>query len=499
LTKLIPFLFCLLFLNSFVIAQDEKSDAVEEREIEVVLGIDRIEKIDFVPDARVMIGNDKLIKLTLIPAKKEIIFKGKKAGKTSVTLRNPMGDPKIRFMVTVSSDDKSKIVADLNEFLGDIEGLEIGIKGGTVYVGGFIIVPKDIARVLTVLEKYPDVMRLVDLAPQTKLIVAQRMQEEVQRAGLKDVTVRIVNGVFWLEGVTDRPKGDELAMEIAKAYLPDRLEQQGGGYQQVQRDDIKSFIVVNTKDKPQPAPKQLKVVVQFVELSKSYIKKYGFSWMPFLTGGEGELGGSISFQNSNSEGLTTSSSGTFSGVISNLFPRLESAKNAGYARIVQSGMVITKNQEQAKISKTESNTTQIGGTENATQFTSTIGFDLQVKPTILQEEKVDLSIGLKVSVKSSSSDNSQTDNNVSTSLIVKNKESAAVGGVVINKSTTDYDKDPPGGSASSEDAVPLFSLIRSKSFATEKSQYVVFITPEIIDSASEGTEEIRRKFRRRER
>ena len=39
---------------------------------------------------------------------------------------------------------------------------------------------------------------------------------------------------------------------------------------------------------------------------------------------------------------------------------------------------------------------------------------------------------------------------------------------------------------------------RGKDYATNKSQYVIFVTPEIIESASVGTEEIRKKFRRRE-
>jgi pilus assembly protein CpaC len=47
-------------------------------------------------------------------------------------------------------------------------------------------------------------------------------------------------------------------------------------------------------------------------------------------------------------------------------------------------------------------------------------------------------------------------------------------------------------------ATPLFRLLRSKNYSTTKSQYVMFVTPEIIESASVGTEEIRKKFRRRE-
>ena len=74
--------------------------------------------------------------------------------------------------------------------------------------------------------------------------------------------------------------------------------------------------------------------------------------------------------------------------------------------------------------------------------------------------------------------------------------------MVINKTTTNFDKDPPFGEVQfneGEGNVPLFSFLRSKNFTSSKTQFVVFVTPELIDSASEGTAEIKRKFRQRGR
>lgn len=76
-----------------------------------------------------------------------------------------------------------------------------------------------------------------------------------------------------------------------------------------------------------------------------------------------------------------------------------------------------------------------------------------------------------------------------------------IGGISINKSTTNYDKDVPGGTGDTavdaESGSALFNFLRSKSITKSKEQFVVFITPEIIGSASEGTESIKRKFRKR--
>jgi pilus assembly protein CpaC len=46
---------------------------------------------------------------------------------------------------------------------------------------------------------------------------------------------------------------------------------------------------------------------------------------------------------------------------------------------------------------------------------------------------------------------------------------------------------------------PLFSFIKSKEYYTERVQYVFFITPEIMESASTGTSEVERKFRKKGR
>ena len=97
-----------------------------------------------------------------------------------------------------------------------------------------------------------------------------------------------------------------------------------------------------------------------------------------------------------------------------------------------------------------------------------------------------------------------TTNTVSTNLTVKSSESAVIGGVLQNTSNTQYDKNDPDAveAAPSEDgsqSSSLFNILRSKSYTTKKSQFVVFVTPEILESASKGTEEIRKKFKKRER
>jgi len=490
--------FVIINFSQVIFGQDIAED--QTKQINVVLGIDYLQKLNFDPSTKVLVGSDAILNYQIIPQKREIIFKGVKPGDTSAIILDTVGSIKARYLVRVTASSQSKVIQELRDFLGDVEGLEIGLKGeSTVFVGGKIVVPSDIGRVVVILEKYPDVVSLVELSPLTQRSIAKKMQEEIQKNGAKDVTVRVVNGLYWVEGAVGSDGEKDRALQIAKAYLPDKIEnlaRRTDSVQQVKKDIIQNFISVSEdkKKQKQPDPKLLKITAQFVELSKDYNKIFGFKWTPLMSGN----GGSVQFGKTTDGGVTTKSDGTLAATISNLFPKLASAKSAGHARVIQSGMVIVQDKIAGSIQKSSKKPFAIGTGEFVKSESAEAGFNLNVTPTVLEEEKIKLDLG--VSVSSTLGDPPETlSNSVKTTLTVKSKESAVVGGVVINKSSTDYDRNPPFGQQAAEGGTPLFSFLRSKSFINTKSQFVVFITPEIIESASEGTDEVKIKFKRRVR
>ena len=511
----VRFLFSLLLVLSFNLAQAQDPNAqtttstssavVTEKELEVAMGIDGIEKVDFDFNTKMSIGNDQLLKLQVIPAKREIIFKGLKPGRTTVLVRDNLGDIRLRYTVVITATGKSNTVSELRELIGDVEGLEIGIKGGKVFVGGEIVVPDDIGRVSQVLANYPDVLTLIELSPQTQRVIARKMSDELAKNNLKDVTVRVVNKVYWLEGVVSNKDKKTLAVTIAKAYLPPKIQNLSANsnrYAAPNPDDIIDFIAINEKKEPQPAPKMVKITSQFVELSKSYGKVFAFKWAPLM----GQDNSQISIGQTSDGNVTTESSGTLSATISNLFPKLNAAKNAGYARVIQSGMVIVRDgfDQGGNIEKQTTIPFAVGSGDFTKASEAKIGLNLNVKPKVLEQEKVELGISMSVNVQVGGSTPPQvTSNSINTNLVLKSKESAAIGGVVQNQSATNYDNlgdDPAPATANAGGTVasPLFRLFRSKNYAVTKNQYVIFVTPEIIESASAGSEEIKKKFRRRE-
>jgi pilus assembly protein CpaC len=480
------------------------ADAIVKKDLEVAIGISEFEQLDFDFSPKFSVARPELLNITARPGKREIEFNGVKPGTTTVTIRDNAGDIRLQYTIVVTATGSSSVVSELRELIGDVEGIRIVIKGGKIVIEGEIVVPDDIGRVSKVLVNYPSVLTLIELSPQTQRVIARKMSDELAKNNLKDVTVRVVNKTYWLEGVVSNEEKKKLALIIAKAYLPPKLQtlaQTGEGrFAAPDQPDILDFIAVNEKKEPQPAPKMVKITAQFVELSKDYGRIFAFKWAPLM----GQDSSQISIGQTESGNVTSTSSGTLSATISNLFPKLNAAKSAGYARVIQSAMVVTQNEKQAKIAKSTSIPFAVGTGETQRPQNAQIGINLSIEPRILEQENILMAVNLSVNLNAGTTSTGApitTNNSVETNLIVKSKESAVIGGVVQSVSKTDYDKDDPApitAQAGGQPVPPLFRLIRSKNYATSKSQYVMFLTPEIIESASAATEEIRKKFRRRQ-
>ncbi|MGB0453612.1 MAG: hypothetical protein ACPGJV_07835 [Bacteriovoracaceae bacterium] len=502
------FILSLCFISFKSFGQTPNPNKQYEEKVDLVVGIDKIMKYDFAPHTKLDIGDQSVVSTILIPNKREIVFKPLKPGNTNVTIRNKVRDVRKIYILNITETDQSKVVNELKQFLGDVEGLEIGIKANKVYVGGYIVVPDDIGKVVAVLDAYPEVLRLVELSPQTQRIIARKMQNQIQEYQMKDVTVRVVNKVYWLEGVVSSRDQVALAFKIAKAYLPDNIEslaRRTGSVQTVKKEPIENFITANPKESPPEIPKLIKVSAQFVELTKDYNRLFGFKWQPLMS-----TGGGIQIGKGNGGLTSQSQEGTLGAFISNLFPKLTTAKNAGYARVLQSGVVITKEGTPANISKSSTQNYGVGSGEFTRSERAEATFNLSIGttgqdgsgPTILPGEKVNLNLGINVTA-FAGTPIVQENNSISTSIVVKSGSSAVVGGVVKKLTSTDFDRDPDAGAQQESDGStqtqPLFNFLRAKSHINQKSQFAMFITPEIIESAEEGTEEIKRKFRQRRR
>lgn len=487
---------------------DESEAVADKRHLLLTTGEDKAVDIDFDVNGGVngiSYGNPQVVSTTLVRIgdKRQIVFKPLKAGESTVTVRDNDGTIRLIFIVRVTGSNLLRIAGEIRNLLRDVEGLDIRIVGPKVVVDGEIIVPADYGRLLTVIQdkSYADfILNMANLSPMAMQVMSERIQQDIVSFA-PNVRTRVVNGMIFLEGTTDNLDQAKRAEAVANLYLPDlrpgsALERDPAVQRLAARKLINNFIVVN----PPPAKKDQKLVrvtVHFVQLAKDYNKLFGFKWQPGFTADP-----QISVGQSAAGSAGASTGATFSGTISSLIPKLASSQAAGYARVLRTGTVIVRSGQPAKLNdQTQFPYMTQGQNGQVSSATTPVGLSVAVTPLILgQSEDIQMDLELDQTAlvgKAPSNGGAPVTavHKVSTKIYVKSNESAAVAGVSSNDIGTDFNKDDPSSGSFSQGTDPLFTMLRSKSYRKEKSQFVIFVTPQIIENASEGTEDLKKNFR----
>ncbi len=503
------------------LTRDESEEEADKRRLLLTTGEDKAVDLDFEANAGangITIGNPQLVATTLVKAgeKRQVVFKPLKAGETTVTVRDLDGTIRLIFRVRVTGSNLLTIKSQLRELLRDIEGVETRIVGSKIIVEGEVLVPQDYGKLVTVIQdsSYANVIiNLTTLSPLAMQFLAKKIQEDVNSFAA-NVKTRVVNGIIFLEGTVESPDLAKKALTIANYYLP---ELRPGNILERAKDPepqrplqarplVQSFIVVQAP----PAKKQdklIRVTVHFVELSKDYNKLFGFKWQPGFTAdptitlGTGQTGSVTT-----GAGTTATSQGgfSFSATISSLFPKLQSAQQAGYARVLKTGTFVVRNGQPGKlVEQTEFPFSQQGPNGTVTAARSQVGLSIAATPTILgNTDDIQLDLDMTQSnvvgtppVTGQNQSPVVSTHQVNTKLFVKSTESAAVAGVTASDVGTDFNKGDPKPGVFDGNTDPLFTLLRSKAYRKKKSQFVIFVTPQIIENAHDGTDDLKKNFR----
>lgn len=490
------------------LTSDETEATADRRRLLLTTGEDRAVDLTFEANAGangISIGNPTIVTTTLVKIgdKRQIVFKPLKAGETNVTVRDADGTLKLVFQIRVTGSNLLRIAGEVRNLLRDIEGIDIRVVGPKVIIDGEVLVPADYGRLFSVVtdKAYSDfVMNLATLSPLALQVLAKRMQDDINTFA-PNVRCRVVNGRIFLEGQVDSIDQARRAERIANLYVP---EARPAGL--IERDQttqrfnfpgngiIQQFLVVSPAP-PKKEGKLVRITVHFVELDKDYQRLFGFKWQPGFTAnptitvGQGAQGGA------------GASGSSFSATISNLLPHLASLQTAGYARILKTGTLIVKSGQPASlVEQTEVPFSLPAANGAAAPSVAQVGLEVAITPKILGQSE-DIEMELKINQKNAvgrvvaGQAPITSAHKVDTKLYVKSNESAAVAGVVSSDVGTEFNKDDPQPGQFSAGTDPLFNLIRSKNYHKKKSQFVIFVTPQIIDNASDGTEDLKRNFR----
>lgn len=460
--------------------------------INLTIGVTHDEPVPFLPKGAVFEGDfRKIADVSVAREIKTLRFKGKKEGVATLTILDEKRQVIAEYRIDTKKSNLTKVVREMQALLNDIEGINIKVVNNKVVVDGEILLPRDMNRIHSVVRQYEgQASSLVVLSPMAEKKIAEFIERDIN---VPEIHVRAVNGKFILEGYARNEAEKQRSEIIAKTYVPDIVVETAEADGVVKKRKVDAVInLIITKAAPAPEPEKIiQMVVHYVELQKDYTKGFRFNWNPSL-----EDGSKISFQqDSRSPGGIVS---TITGTISNLLPKLNWAKEHGHARVLQSSSLLVVNGQKGELKSVTRIPYLIAGPTGtpSTNFEDA-GMITNITPNILGARTDSIQLSMEFALKSlvSITDNGPliSDNNIKTTVVVRSGQSAAVGGLVANSSGVNYNKLPENASKN-----PIISLNASKDFRRNQSQFVVFVTPIIKTSASQGAEKIKRKFRLRD-
>lgn len=481
--KFIINLLAITFLGLNVQAQ---TAAVPRGYINLSQGVAFDEKAPDLPASPQFDGDyKKVTKVFLDPNTKTLRFTPTNLGNGNLVVLDGNGKKVKEYYISVVKGNLNKVASEIKGQLQEIEGITIKIINGKVVVDGEVLLPKDIARITSVVALYEgQATSLVRMSPIAQKKISELIERDINNP---EITCRAVNGKFILEGYANNEDEKSKAFIIAQAYFPDLANEPGNeALKPVNAVPVINLISV----KPQaaaPPKKIIQLVVHYVELNKAYEKGFNFQWTPNLDDG-------TKFEFSQSTRNPSGALSSITGTISNLLPKLNWAKEHGHARVLQSSSVIVQEGVQGVI-KSQTDIPYQVQSANGVGSTSFVksGIETKITPSIPnpQSDTISLNISFEIGtlVGQSTAGPLISNNSIQTSVAVRSGQSAAVGGLVGNQSGTEYNKKPPGVEN------PIISLHSSKLFRRNQSQFVVFVTPVIKSSASAGSEKIKAKFK----
>lgn len=481
--------------------QKEKNSADAEkpngkrirRQLNLIVGIEHDEEF-LIPDIELTVGGrTDFFDIKRIKGTDYFRITPKKAGNGITTLKDSKTKQiivEIRF--DIRDDSIEKTLRELQALLADIEGIEFKIVNGIILIDGYVLIPHDLIRIQQMIVPFKErVTSLATLSPIARKKIAEFITNDVNNPEIK---VTAIGDFLKLEGQVNTDAEKKRIFQIVSLYIPDMVFDQaptegnlikvvGRKPPQTAADIIIDLITVRRdEEKVEPPPKMIQIVAHFVKFGDNYDKSFSFRFSPAVSG---------------QSGASTPSNSTIDSTINllnNLLPKLNWAKNHGYAKILDTASILVQDKLPGKIERTISTPTTplpptvAGGLPTPQNITATV--TLNVTPTIKSERSglIELKgLNVFVSTGAGSRVEPQTSTTVNTTISVRDRQSAAFGGVIKKATETSF------GAPVNEAAIVTFNA--AKNYTRNNSQFVVFVTPIIKSSASSGVEQVKKKFR----
>ena len=413
----------------------------------------------------------EIVKPVPIRQSKQLIVAGKKIGSTNITIFDDKGVLRDVVNISVIPANLARVYDNIQTVLGDIEGLSYKVIGNQIYVQGEVSLEDELQKVAAVAKREKLVESMVRLSPVSQRLLANLIEKEI---GTPGVVVRLLGDSILIDGVVHSSAASKRAEAIANAYYP----------------SVINVLEVRESERVPGRTETVTVIVHFLELTKSLLNSWGVEWTPLATSGGIDFG---YYQDLNADGWGDVT-GYASATMQALLPKLQRAKTSGYARVLDNPSVAVKSGDQATIfSGVEYPVAVVQPNGGVTVDWKNVGITMNVTP-FAQGTDVDLMVEVETSALGEVAPNGMQSidtSKISTSEYCRSGESIVIGGLQRVSDRIEYNRLPDSTELS---GTPLITLYKSKDYKKSKSQFLVFITPQVHETTKTANQELQDKF-----
>ncbi len=447
---------------------------VAGEEIELYLGEIKILKLEDIE--RVAVGNPKIISNSLIN-NGQLLLIAETAGSSNLHIWFINGTEKdYTVHVIEQSGNLIRRKIEVEGILSDIDGLEVSIVGDRIVLSGLVAFGHE-DTIKTVKETYEEVVVNINFAINT--LVRKKLDIEDMLSGVAGLKVRIVGERIVISGEID--DGYEDAITTVQGAFP----------------EVMDLTRVGSLDMDLPENKMVLMNIRITEFNKDYLDTLGIEWDSAVAGPAAGIAfdgatNSVfratelpitSFNDTLLPGNAISALGYF-GLVSEITSRINFAVESGNAVILAEPRLAARSGGEATFHAGGEFPIESSSINGTTIEFKQFGIELIVKPTVDSNNNVHAYVETILSAVDFSiavgGIPGLLTRKTTADVILGSGQTLVMSGL-INQATS---KTITGLKFLSE--IPILgALFRSETFRNDKSELVIFVTPQVFDANSE--------------
>lgn len=401
----------------------------------------------------VAVSDPTVLDFMVQKGRNEIFLNPLKAGVATLTIWDSGGSKRDSLPVTVGLTSVEDVVKEIKNIFSNNNKVRFQQDGDRILIEGEASTPEELTKVEELSRRFQQIVPRLTLAAGAIEKQSQKIEAAIAIPGIK---ARYIKGRLVLEGLAYGRDAAQKAESVAKLFEPNLL----------------NLIEVREEAGRRPGrDKLVQLDIYFLEIKRSAMRGFGIQWAP----------GAVPKDDSGSDGGAglTGLGRSLIGFVFNLIPKVRFMREHGDARILESPSFIVKSGEAVDFFSG----TQVPYMSGDTVTFKEVGIKVDAQPIVAGSD-VDIKITTAVSSMSAGVDKGIDTNKLSTTAYLKAGQSLVLGGILRNNDAKQINKVPSDLNTSSA----LIQLFLSKDYQSNRSEFLVFVTPTIVDEAESASE-----------